>query len=215
MENSRGKRKALTQEFPLCVKVTMGEAEVCENSKKLSAAFGTRRTRKEWFIQLWLMVLPGFNLPVKLFIQGQDSVTKHPLSTCHITVLLPEHFTTKEIQAAVICFIQTTVLGTDTETGLVENLKKKKPRNLSFSKAGASPSFPVALPPVGGRQSRAAMPGRWRLGGVVPIPRLLNGRIAGMQIVLVMQLLMVRFTAEASHHFKPHNGSLGDGTLQN
>lgn len=48
-----------------------------------------------------------------------------------------------------------------------------------------------------------------------PGPRLLNGRIAGMQIVLVMQLLMVRFTAEASHHFKPHNGSLGDGTLQN
>lgn len=68
-------RKALSQEFPLSVKVTMGEAEVCESSKKLSAAFGTRRTKKEWFIQLWLMVLPGFNLPVKLFIQGQDSVT--------------------------------------------------------------------------------------------------------------------------------------------
>lgn len=46
--------------------------------------------------------------------------------------------------------------------------------------------------------------------------RLLNGRIAVMQDVLCnATILMVRFTAEASHHFKPHNRSLGDGTLQN
>lgn len=46
--------------------------------------------------------------------------------------------------------------------------------------------------------------------------RLLNGRIAVMQYVLCnATILMVRFTAEASHHFKPHNRSLGDGTLQN
>lgn len=80
---------------------------------------------------------------------------------------------------------------------------KNQTRNLSFSKTGASPSFPVALHPSIGSVALS------------PLPRLLNGRIAGMQIVLVMQLLMVRFTAEASHHFKPHNGSLGDGTLQN
>lgn len=54
-------RKALSQEFPLCVKVTMGEAEVCESSEKLGATSGTGRTEKEWFIPLWLMVLPGFN----------------------------------------------------------------------------------------------------------------------------------------------------------
>ena len=28
-------------------------------------------------------------------------------------------------------------------------------------------------------------------------------------------ILMVGFTAEASHHFKPNNRRLGDGTLQN
>lgn len=124
--------KALSQEFPLCLNVTMGEAEVCVSSEELSAAFGTGRTEKEWFIHLWLMVLPGFDLPVKLLIQGQDSVTKHCLSTCHTTVLLPEHFITKEIQAAVVCFLQTTLLATDMETGLVENLKKKKRNKKPF-----------------------------------------------------------------------------------
>lgn len=105
------------------------------------------------------MVLPGFNLPVKLLIQRQDSVTKHHLSTCHTTVLLPEHFTTKEIQAAVVCSIQTTALPTDTETGLVENLKKKKPQTRGFGKAGASPWFPIALhPSVAGRAGHCPHP---------------------------------------------------------
>lgn len=46
--------------------------------------------------------------------------------------------------------------------------------------------------------------------------RLLSGRIAVMHYLLCNAIvLMVRFTAEASHHFKPHNRSLGDGTLQN
>lgn len=145
-------RKTLSQEFPLCVKVTMGEAEVCEGSKELSAAFGTGRSRKEWFIHLWLMVLPGFNSPVQLLMQGQDSVPKPPLSTCHTTVPLPEHFITKQIQAAVICFTQTTVLAADTQTGLVESLKKKQnnpTRNVSFSEAGASPSSPWPCTPWG------------------------------------------------------------------
>lgn len=97
-------RKALSQEFPLCVNVTMGEAEVCVSPKELSAVFGTGRPKKEWFIHLWLMVLPGFNLPVKLLIQGQDSVTKHLLSRCHTTVLLPERFIAQEIKAAVELF---------------------------------------------------------------------------------------------------------------
>lgn len=97
-------RKALSQEFPLCVNVTMGKAEVCVSPKELSAVFGTGRPKKEWFIHLWLMVLPGFNLPVKLLIQGQDSVTKHLLSRCHTTVLLPERFIAQEIKAAVELF---------------------------------------------------------------------------------------------------------------
>lgn len=115
-------RKALSQEFPLCVNVTIGEAKVWVSPKELSAAFGTRRPKKEWFIHLWLMVLPGFNSPVRLLTQGQDRVTKHLLSTCHTIVLLPERFIAQEIKAAVVCFIQTTVLATDVETGLVENL---------------------------------------------------------------------------------------------
>lgn len=62
----------------------------------------------------------GSNSPVKLLVQG--SVTKHHLSSCLTTVLLPQHFLSKETQPSVVCFIQTTLLATD--TGLVENLKK-------------------------------------------------------------------------------------------
>lgn len=64
----------------------------------------------------------GSNSPVRLLVQG--SVTKHHLSSCHTTVLLPQHFLSKETQPSVVCFIQTTLLAADTHTGLVENLKK-------------------------------------------------------------------------------------------
>lgn len=52
---------------------------------------------------------------------GTGQCNKAPL----VHMLLPGHFITKEIQAAAVCFVQTTVVATDVETGLVENLKKK------------------------------------------------------------------------------------------
>lgn len=73
------------------------------------------------------------------------------------------------------------------------------------------------LPPLHKRQTTAGGDQVACVGPSVTFPpRLLNGRIAVMQYVLCnATILMVRFTAEASHHFKPHNRSLGDGTLQN
>lgn len=103
------------------------------------------------------MVLPGLNLPVKPLVQGQDSVTKHHLSPCHTTVLLPEHFTTKEIQAAVVCFIQTPFLLQTWKQDLWKKTLKNQTRNLSFGKAGA---FPVALQGRAGARVVALSPGQ-------------------------------------------------------
>lgn len=89
---------------------------------------------------------------------------------------------------------------------------------------GGSPSFPSQLynflPWF--RKRKTTLKGDWVVWVVcieacVTFPlRLLSGRIAVMHYLLCNAIvLMVRFTAEASHHFKPHNRSLGDGTLQN
>lgn len=193
-------RKALSQEF--CVNVTMGEAKVWVSPKELSAAFGTRRPKKEWFIHLWLMVLPGFNLPVRLLTQGQDS-NKAPLVHVPHHCAAPRAFHCTRNQSCCSLLYSDNCSRYRRGNRTCGKPLKNQTRKLSFSKTGASPSFPVAPHPSIGSVALS------------PLPRLLNGRIAGMQIVLVMQLLMVRFTAEASHHFKPHNGSLGDGTLQN
>lgn len=91
-------------------------------------------------------------------------------------------------------------------------------------KMGGFPSFPSQLcdflPRF--RKRKTTLKGDWVVwvvcteAGVTFPLRLLSGRIAVMQYLLCnATVLMVRFTAEASHHFKPHNRSLGDGTLQN
>lgn len=96
--------------------------------------------------------------------------------------------------------------------------------NSLSDKMGGFPSFPSQLcdflPRF--RKRKTTLKGDWVVwvvcteAGVTFPLRLLSGRIAVMQYLLCnATVLMVRFTAEASHHFKPHNRSLGDGTLQN
>lgn len=103
------------------------------------------------------MVLPGFNSPVQILIQGQDSNKAPP-----VHMLLPGHFIAKEVQAAVVCFVQTTVVATDVETELVENLKKAK-EMFFFVKLEPPPGSPGPAPLVAGRAGRW-----WWLGGFVP-----------------------------------------------
>lgn len=144
-------RKALSQEFPLCVNVTMGEAEVCESSVLLLIQEGPKRNGLFTF-GLWCCL---DSIHLSNSSSGTGQCNKAPL----VHMLLPGHFITKEIQAAAVCFVQTTVAATDVETGLVENLKKKR-RNWFFCKAGASPWFPWPCT-LGGRQSREVVVARW------------------------------------------------------
>lgn len=104
------------------------------------------------------MVLPGFNSPVKFLIQGQDSVTKHHLSTCCSQAISLQ----KKSKLLQFALFRQLLLLQMWKQDLWKTLKKNKEIGF-FVKLEPPPGSPGPAPLVAGRAGRW-----WWLGAFVP-----------------------------------------------